>query len=82
MNGRLERWRKGVRKQKNGPDGALPDDPITPRHPTKDAATFIVQRTTIFEQSTARTVGEQQENRTCGWSRQPLTIEQLRRPPR
>ena len=33
----------------------------------------------IYEQSAARTVGEQQENRTCGWSRQPLKTEQLHR---
>jgi len=32
----------------------------------------------IYEQSAARTVREQQENRTSDWSRQPLKIEQLR----
>jgi hypothetical protein len=31
----------------------------------------------IYEQLAARTLREQQENRTCGWSRQPLKIEQL-----
>ena len=31
----------------------------------------------IYEQSATRTVREQQENRTCVWSRQPLKIEQL-----
>jgi hypothetical protein len=31
----------------------------------------------IYEQSAARTVREQQEKRTCAWSRQPLKIEQL-----
>jgi len=36
----------------------------------------------IYEQSTARTVREQQEKRSRGWSCQPLKIEQLRRPPR
>jgi hypothetical protein len=33
----------------------------------------------IYEQSAARTVREQQEKRTCLWSRQPLKIEQLGR---
>ena len=32
----------------------------------------------IYEQSAARTVREQQEKRSCGWSHQPLKIEQLR----
>ena len=31
----------------------------------------------IYKQSAARTVREQQEKRSCGWSRQPLKIEQL-----
>ena len=31
----------------------------------------------IYEESAARTVGEQQEKRSFGWSRQPLKIEQL-----
>ena len=31
----------------------------------------------IYEQSAARTVREQQEKRSCDWSRQPLKIEQL-----
>jgi hypothetical protein len=30
----------------------------------------------IYEQSAARTVREQQEKRSCDWSRQPLKIEQ------
>jgi hypothetical protein len=33
----------------------------------------------IYEQSAARIVREQQEKRSCGGSRQPLKIEQLRR---
>jgi hypothetical protein len=33
----------------------------------------------IYEQSAARTVREQQEKRPCGWSRQPLKLEQLHR---
>ena len=42
--------------------------------------TSLFKERMIYEQSAARTVGEQQENRTCGWSRQPLTIEQWRHP--
>ena len=33
---------------------------------------------TIYEQLAARTVGEQQEKRSCDWSRQQLKTEQLR----
>jgi hypothetical protein len=33
----------------------------------------------IYEQSATRTVREQQEKRSCGSTRQPLKIEQLRR---
>ena len=53
-----------------------------PAIPRRMPRPLLFKEQLIFEQSTARTVGEQHENRTCGWSRQPLTIEQLRRPPR
>ena len=39
--------------------------------------TVLFKERLIYEQSAARTVREQQEKRSCGWSRQPLKIEQL-----
>jgi hypothetical protein len=33
----------------------------------------------IYEQSATRTPPEQQQKRSCRWSRQPLKIDQLRR---
>ena len=47
-------------------------------NPTKEAALLLFVEQLIYEQSAARTVREQQEKRSCGWSRQPLKIEQLR----
>ena len=43
------------------------------------AGSDLFEEQLIYEQSVARTVREQQEKRTCVWSRQPLKIEQLRR---
>ena len=46
-------------------------------NPTKEAALLLFVEQLFYEQSAARTVREQQEKRSCGWSRQPLKIEQL-----
>jgi hypothetical protein len=77
MNGRLERWRKGVRKQKNGPDGALPDDPITPAIPRRMPRPLLFKEQLIYEQLASQSVHGLRENLTCVWSRQPPKIEQL-----
>jgi hypothetical protein len=47
----------------------------------KARGTELFKEGLIYEQSAARTVCEQQESRTFGWSRQPLKIEQLQRRP-
>jgi hypothetical protein len=41
------------------------------------SALVLFKEGLIYEQLAARTVREQQEKRPCGWSRQPLKIEQL-----
>jgi hypothetical protein len=71
MNGRLERWRKGVRKQKKLTGFRCCDLAGHSGPPT------LFKELPIYEQSAARTVREQQEKRTCVWSRQPLKIEHL-----
>jgi hypothetical protein len=43
-------------------------------NPTKEAALSLFVEQPIYEQSAARTVREQQEKRSCGWSRQPLKL--------
>jgi hypothetical protein len=46
------------------------------RGAAEDCARELFKEQLFFEQSVARTVREQQEKRLCGWSREPLKIEQ------
>ena len=46
-------------------------------HFDSDVSDVVFKEQPIYEQSAPRTVREQQEKRSCGWSRQPLKIEQL-----
>jgi hypothetical protein len=66
---------KGRQETKNGPDGALPEDPITIllRMPRP----LLFKEQLIYEQLASQSVHGLRENLTCVRSRQPLKIEQL-----
>ena len=48
-----------------------------PAIPRRMPRPLLFKEQLIYEQSAARTVREQQEKQSSGWSRQPLKIEQL-----
>ena len=45
-------------------------------HFDSDVSDVVFKEHLIYKQSAVRTVREQQEKGSCGWSRQPLKIEQ------